>query len=84
MAQRLQFDAQDQAALRALDSDFTIDAAGEVATVTGEMEVEFIRLADDGGNRFRLTITFPNREELEVRIARAQLLQQLDIEADES
>ena len=83
MAQRLQFDVQDQAALRALDDTFTLDAAGEVATVTGEMEVEVIRLADDDGARFKLTIRFPNGEELEVRIARQQLLQELEIAADE-
>ena len=59
-------------------------AADEVATVVGEMEVEIVRPADDGGARFRLTLKFPNGEELEVRIARTQLLQQLDIEADES
>ena len=81
MARCLQFDAQDQAALQALDSDITISADGEVATVTGEMEVEVVRPVDDGGNRFRLTITFPNGEELEVRIARSQLLEQLDIKS---
>ena len=33
---------------------------------------------------FRLTIRFPNNETLDVRIARTQLLEQLDIEVDES
>ena len=43
------------------------------------------RPADDGGARFWLTIKFPNGEELDVRVARTQLLQELlDIEADES
>ena len=83
MAQRLQFDVQDKAALHALDNDFVISADGETATVTGEMEVELIRLADADGNRFKLTITFPGGEPLEVRIARQQLLEQLEIEADE-
>ena len=78
MAQHLQFDDQDKAALHALDNDFTISSDGETATVTGEMQVELIRLAD--GNRFKLTITFPNGEPLEVRIARAQLLQELGVE----
>ena len=83
MAQHLQFDAQDRAALAALD-EFTISADGETARVTGEMEVVIVRPADDGGARFRLTIKSPGGEELEVRIARAQLLEQLDIEAGES
>ena len=69
-------------ALRALD-DFTI-TDGERAVISGEMEVEIVRPADDGGARFRLTIKFPSRETLDVRIARAQLLQQLDVEADDS
>jgi hypothetical protein len=78
---RCRLDDQDRAALRALDSDFAISTDGERAVISGEMEVEIVRPADDGGARFRLTITFPNGEELEVRIARAQLLEQLDIES---
>ena len=77
----LRFDAQDRAALRALDNDFTISADGETATVTGEMEVVMVRPADDGGARFRLTLKFPSGETLDMRIARAQLLEQLDIES---
>jgi hypothetical protein len=84
MARCMQFDAQDKAALRALDDTFTISADGETASITGEMEVTIVRPADDGGARFWLTIRLPGGEELDVRIARAQLLQQLDIEADES
>lgn len=83
MARCLRLDDQDKRALSALDSDFTTDAAGEVAVVTGEMEVCVTRLADDGGTRFRLTLKFRSGEELEVRIARVQLLEQLDVEADE-
>ena len=46
------------------------------------MRVEVVRLDDD---RLQLTIRFPSGgETLDVRIARAQLLQQLDVEADES
>jgi hypothetical protein len=82
MARCLQLDDQDKQALRALD-DFTI-TDGERAVISGEMEVEIVRPADDGGARFRLTIKFPSRETLDVRIARAQLLQQLDVEADDS
>ena len=45
------------------------------------MRVEVVRLDDD---RLQLTIRFPSGgETLDVRIARAQLLQQLDVEADE-
>ena len=84
MTRNIRFDTQDRAALAALDSDFTISADGETARVTGEMEVEFVRPADDGGARFWLTIRFPSGETLDVRIRRAQLLEQLDVEADES
>ena len=48
MAQYMRFDDQDRAALRALD-DFAISADGETATVAGEMKVELVRPADDGG-----------------------------------
>jgi hypothetical protein len=79
MAMRL--DAQDNAALRALDDDFTINADGETAVINGEMEIVLVRPADD---RFQLTLKFPSGETLDVRIRRAQLLEQLDVEADES
>ena len=64
MTQHLQLDAQDQAALRKLDSDFTISADGEVAVVSGEMELTVKRPDHDGGNQFLLTLTFPGGEEL--------------------
>jgi hypothetical protein len=48
------------------------------------MEVEIVRPVDDGGARFWLKIRFHGDEKLDVRIRRAQLLQQLDVEADES
>ena len=65
---RCRLDAQDRAALRALDDGFVISADGETATVTGEMEITVVRPADDGGARFWLTIRFPSGEELDVRI----------------
>jgi hypothetical protein len=77
----MRLDAQDMAALRALD-EFTISADGKTATVAGEMEAVVVRPADDDGARFRLTIRFPSGEELEARIARAQFLQQLGIEVN--
>jgi hypothetical protein len=76
MAQHMQLDDLDKAALRALD-EFTIDVDGKTAKVTGEMEVTIVRPADDDGIRFLLTLRFPGGEELEVRIARPQLLEQL-------
>ena len=76
MARCMRFDDQDKAALRALD-DFTISADGETATVAGEMEIEIVRLAHDGGDRLRLTITLPGGEEFAVRVFRSA------IEADE-
>ena len=80
MTKRMQFDGRDKAAFAALDGDTTIAPNGEVATViSGQMEVEVTRLAGDGGERFWLTIRFPGGEELDVRIARSQLLEQLDI-----
>ena len=48
------------------------------------MEIKIIRRAHDGGDQFWLTITLPGGEELDVRIRRVQLLEQLDVEADES
>jgi hypothetical protein len=75
MARCLPLNDRDKAALRALDNDFTINADGETATVAGEMEVCVVRPADDGGAWFWLTIKFPGGETLDVRIARAQLLQ---------
>ena len=84
MTRNMRFDDQDKRALRALDDTFTISTDGETATVAGEMEVVIVRPAEDGGARFWLTIRFPGGETLDVRIARTQLLDQLDIEADES
>jgi hypothetical protein len=81
MARRIQFDTQDKRALHALDHDFTLSTDGETATVTGEMEVEIVRPADDGGARLWLTIKFPGGEKLDVKTARAQLMEQLDIES---
>jgi hypothetical protein len=84
MPQHMRLDTQDKAALRKLDHDFEFNIDGERAVISGEMEVEIVRPADDGGARLWLTITFPNNETLDVRIARAQLLQELDVEADDS
>ena len=67
MTRNMRFDEQDKAALAALDRDFVISADGETATVSGEMEVEIVRPADDGGARFWLTIRFPSGETLDVR-----------------
>ena len=84
MAKCMPFDNQDKAALRKLDDDFTFSTDGEVAAISGEMEVEIVRPADDGGAQLWLTITFPGGEKFDVKIRRAQLLEQLDVEADES
>lgn len=67
--------------MHALDTGFAI--SDETATVSGEMEIKVVRPADAGGHQFWLTIRFPSGEELVVRIARSQLLQELDVEADE-
>jgi hypothetical protein len=82
MARCMRFDEQDKAALRVLD-DFTISADGETATVAGEMEIEIVRLAHDGGDRLWLTITLPGGEEFAVRVFRSALLEAVGIEADE-
>ena len=84
MTRNMRFDDQDKRALRALELDFTISADGETATVAGEMEIEMVRPAHDGGDQFWLTIRLPGGEELDVVIRRATLLQQLGIEANES
>ena len=74
MARCMRFDDQDKAALRALDV-FTISADGETATVAGEMEIEIVRLAHDGGDRLWLTITLPGGEEFAVRVFRSALVE---------
>jgi hypothetical protein len=76
---RCVLDDRDRAALRALE-DFAISSDGETATVAGEMEITVTRPVDDDGTRFLLTIRFPGGGTLDVRIARAQLLAQLDVE----
>ena len=83
MARCMRFDEQDKRALRALDSDFTISTDGETATVAGEMEIEIVRVAHDGGDRLWLTITLPGGEEFAVRVFRSALLEAAGIEADE-
>ena len=54
MARCLQFDDQDKQRCARSTTDFAISADGETATVAGEMEVEIIRPADDGGAQFWL------------------------------
>jgi hypothetical protein len=76
------FDKQDRAALLALDSDFEIrDGA---AAVSGHIKLTVMRVAHDSGDQFLLTFTMPGGELLDLRIRRVQLLEQLEIEADES
>jgi hypothetical protein len=82
MTRCMKFDALDQRALQALDHEFEVDASGEVATVTGDMTVVITRPADS--DQFWIRLTFPNGEKLDVKIRRAQLLEELDVEADES
>jgi hypothetical protein len=79
----MRLDDQDKRALHALDDTFTVNNNGEVASITGEMDVTIIRPADDGGAQFWLTLKFPSGEELDVRIRRIQLLEQLGVEAGE-
>ena len=42
---------QDKAALRKLDNNFEFNIDGERAVISGEMEVEIVRPANDGGAR---------------------------------
>ena len=74
----IRFDSQDRAALAKLDNDFAISVDGEVATISGKMEVEIMRFAGDGGDQFRLRFKFPG-EPLDVGIRRTQLLEQLNV-----
>src|SRR5258708_4600667 len=60
MARCMRFDTQDRAVLAALDNDFKISIDGETATVTGEMKLTVVRLADDGADRLWLTLTVEN------------------------
>ena len=82
MASCIQFDDRDKRALRKLDTDFVISDDGETATVAGEMEVTVVRPVDADGARFWLRLKFPGGETLDVRMARAQLLEELGIEVD--
>ena len=75
-----QLDSLDQAALRALDSDFTIDASGEVATIAGNIEIEIVRV---GGDRFQFTVTFPGGEEFLILLSRDRTLEQLGVNAEQ-
>ena len=75
MTRNMRFDDQDKRALRALELDFAISADGEIATVAGEMKVELVRPADDGGGRLWLTIRLPGGEEFAVRVFRSALLE---------
>ena len=76
----MRLDDLDRRALEALDGDFKIIANGERAVISGEMEIEIIRPTDD---RLEMTVKFPGGEDFLIRLARAQLLDQLDIEAGE-
>jgi hypothetical protein len=79
MPRHIKFDDLDKRAFAVLDDDFVISSDGETATVTGEMEVTAVRPTD--GDQFWLTIKFPGGEELDARIARTQLLQELGVES---
>lgn len=81
MTNRIRFDPQDQAVLRALDHEFVI--SNDVAVIEGEMQVEVVRPTDADGTQLWITLKFPGGEKLDVKIARAQLLQELGIGADE-
>jgi hypothetical protein len=76
----VQFDSSDKAALHKLDSDFTIDAGGESATIAGDMKIEIIRIA---GERYQLVINFPGGMEFPILLSRSQTLKQLSVR-DES
>jgi hypothetical protein len=74
MADRVRFDSRDKAALRKLDTDFTIAADGEVATIAGNIEIEIVRVA---GERFQLTLNFPGGMEFPILLSRSRTLEQL-------
>jgi len=78
MTDRIQFDFLDKAALRKLDNDFTIDTSGEIATITGDIEI--VRV---GGDRFQFTVTFPGGEEFLILLSRDRTLEQLGVNAEQ-
>lgn len=84
MTRSVRFTTEDTAALRKLDADAAIDDSNEVAVISGDMKLKVVRLAHDSGDQFRLTLTFPGAEELEIRIARVQLLRELGVEVNKS
>jgi len=79
---RLRFDDRDKAALHKLDTEVVINDSNEVAVIAGEIEVEIMRLAGDGGDQFRLRFKFPG-EPPDVKARRVQFLRGLGIK-DES
>jgi hypothetical protein len=76
-SRRIQFNTQDRRAVAALDDDFTVNDNNDVAVIAGEMRVEIMRIA--GGDQFRLRIGFPGGEQLDVRIARSQMMRELNV-----
>ena len=74
----MRFDEQDKRAFAALDADFEISDG--VAVISGRMEVAITRFTGDGVEQFRLRFKFPSEELLDVKIRRAQLLEQLDVD----
>ena len=83
MASRMRLDAQDKAALRALDTDFKFNSDDTIATITGEMKLVVARTVHDSNDLYELRLDFPGGESLDIKILRARLIEQLDIEADD-
>ena len=77
MTQFMELNDLDRAALAKL-AEFEI-SDGKTAVVTGEMTVEIVRAADDGGGRLRLRITFPHDGKFDVWLLRAKFLEQFGV-----
>jgi hypothetical protein len=76
----MKLDPQDLAALRALDTNFTLNDDGTVATVEGHMLVVATRPDQMDGTQIWLKFSFPGGEQLDVKCARSPMLHELGIE----
>jgi hypothetical protein len=83
MTNHIQLDYRDKKAFTKLDQDFKFSDDGTIAMVSGLMKVTIVRLADDDGSRFQLTIEFPGSELFAIFLSRQRTLEQLGIAGDD-
>ena len=77
--QNIPLDPRDLAVLAALDDDFVLAEDGLSSTLTGVMKVTMVRPAADV---FELKLELPGGEPFDVKMLRAQLMDQFSINGD--